>query len=198
MAKKKAVKKVSKSSSKAVAPQGTPGQPVMPKLSPEMEKKLKALKTKLDKFKAKVLDKFGDYIVGITVLPPQKDPKVDPKDPKAKENAKKEEDKIHTLVVVDDTDSKKMSKDELHNKFSTIIGKMAQDIDKNLEAKSVLLTDIWQNCYDGKYDINQLISIGAPIHDTGMLAAIKIAHIHKTMVMKSLRSMFYHMFLLVL
>jgi uncharacterized protein (UPF0332 family)/predicted nucleotidyltransferase len=184
MAKKKAVKKVSKSSSKAVAPQGTPGQPVMPKLSPEMEKKLKALKTKLDKFKAKVLDKFGDYIVGITVLPPQKDPKVDPKDPKAKENAKKEEDKIHTLVVVDDTDSKKMSKDELHNKFSTIIGKMAQDIDKNLEAKSVLLTDIWQNCYDGKYDINQLISIGAPIHDTGMLAAIKIAHIHKTMVMK--------------
>ena len=43
-------------------------------LPPGAEKKLKAIKKKLDEFKDKVLDKFGDYIVGITLLPQQKQP----------------------------------------------------------------------------------------------------------------------------
>ena len=77
-----------------------------------------------------------------------------------------------------------MSKDELHQKFSTIISKFAEDIDKNLIPQSILLTDLWQNCYDAKYDLNRLISLSAPIYDTGMLAAVKISEIHKSMVIK--------------
>ena len=158
--------------------------PSVPQLSPEMEKKLKALKEKLDKFKAKVLEKFGDYIVGITLLPPEKpqpkqgEKEVDPKD------LEKEEKNINLLVVVDDTTSQKMTKDELHHKFSTIIKQIADDIDKDIIPQSILLTDLWANCYDAKYDLNRLISMSAPIHDTGMLAAIKIAEIHKSMVLK--------------
>ena len=159
-----------------------------PKLPPELEKKLKALKTKLDKFKDKVVDKFGDYIVGITLLPPPKQPAQAPQGqaPQAtkKEEKKPNPDEIHVLVVVDDTTSKKMSKDELHHKFSSIIGKFAEETDKNIKAQSVLLTDIWQNSYDAKYDMNKMVSVGAPIYDTGMLAAIKIAEIHKSMVIK--------------
>jgi len=150
-------------------------------LSPELEKKLKSLKKKLNSFKDQVLDKFGDYIVGITLLPPEK-----PKEQDGKEDKKeKEEDKkIHVMVVVDDTTSKKMSKDELHQKFSTIIKEIAESVDKNIVSQSILLTDLWQNSYDGKYDLNRLISMGAPIHDTGMLAAVKISEIHKSMVIK--------------
>jgi len=147
-------------------------------IPPEMEKKLKALKEKLDTFKEKVLDKFGDYIVGITLLPPER-----PKEGEDKKD-KKEEKKIDVLVVVDDTTSQKMTKDELHNKFSTIVKQIGAEIDKNLAPQSILLTDLWQNSYDAKYDLNKLISMSAPIHDTGMLAAIKIAEIHKTMVLK--------------
>src|SRR3990167_74894 len=88
------------------------------KLPPEMEEKLKALKSTLDKFKDKVLEKFGDYIVGITLLPPEK-PAEKPKEENSKEKA--EERKINVLVVVDDTTSQKMSKEELYAKFSTII-----------------------------------------------------------------------------
>ncbi len=176
-----------KKSNKSLKPKSLkstqPGKTLLsntPKLPPEMEKKLKALKKKLDDFKGKVLEKFGDYIVGITLIPPEKPPA-------GKEEAKKEEkkeDKIELLVVVDDTDSKKMSKDELHQKFSTILKQIAEGIDKNIVPQAILLTDLWQNSYDGKYDLNRLISIGAPIHDTGMLAAIKIAEIHKSMVIK--------------
>lgn len=171
----------------------------MPKIPPEMEKKLKTLKTKLDLFKKKILDKFGDYIVGISLLPPEKTEKIkeankkddnkeeaNKKDDKTEDNHKEKDnkEKIHILVVVDDTTSKKMSKEELYDKFSTIIKQMAEEVDKDLVIQSVLLTDLWQNCYDAKYELNKVISLGAPIHDTGILSAIKITEVHKSMVIQ--------------
>ncbi len=169
-----------------------------PKLPPELEKKLKALKETLDSFKAKVLEKFGDYIVGIALLPPEQLPRPGevppapgmppqqplPQEQKHPESKEKEDQKINVLVVVDDSDSKKMSKDELYNRFSGIVKKIGEDVDKNIVPQSVLLTDIWQSCYDGKYDLSRLISLSAPIYDTGMLAAIKIAEIHKGLVLR--------------
>ena len=160
----------------------------LPKLPPEMEKKLKALKEKLDGFKGKVLEKFGDYIIGIALLPPekvlQKPEEATEKPAENKEKEQKDDQKINLLVLVDDTTSQKMTKEELHEKFSTIIKKMAEETDKNLAPQCLLLTDLWQNCYDAKYELNKLISLGAPIHDNGMLAAIKIAEVHKTMILK--------------
>ncbi len=150
-----------------------------PNISPEMEKKLKQLKTKLDKFKDNVLDKFGDYIVGITLLPPNKQ-----KNPEEGGKENTPSDQINLMVLVDDTSSKKMSKEELYKKFSSAIIEIAQNIDKSIVPQSVLLTELWQNSYDGKYDLNKLIAIGSPIHDSGMLAAVKISEIHKSMVIK--------------
>jgi len=166
---------------KAVPP-GMPLPANLPTIPPELEKKLKGIKDKLDKFKEKVLEKFGDYIVGITLLPPEK-PKEEQKEGEEKAD-KKDENKIHLMVVVDDTTSQKMTKDELFNKFSSIIKQIAEEVDKEITPQCALLSDIWQNCYDAKYDLNRLISISAPLHDTGMLAAIKIAEIHKSMVIK--------------
>jgi uncharacterized protein (UPF0332 family)/predicted nucleotidyltransferase len=77
-----------------------------------------------------------------------------------------------------------MTKYELRNKLQGIFDSMAKDIDKNLIPDAVLLSELWQNSYDAKYELNQLISMGAPIFDKGMLAAIKIAEIHKSMVLK--------------
>lgn len=159
-----------------------------PKVPAELEKKLKSIKKKLDDFKDKVLDKFGDYIVGITLLPPEKPPqKEENQPPAADQKGDKEQynpNRIDILLIVDDTDSKKMTKDELHQKITEIVKKISEDIDKNLSPQIVLLTDLWQNSYDGKYDLNKLISLGAPVYDMGMLAAIKIAEIHKSMVLK--------------
>ena len=184
----------------ASAPIPLPAAPPLPKLPPELEKKLQALKEKLDSFKQKVLDKFADYIVGMALLPPEPSPKAEGQPsgqpsgpssgqpsalPESKPESKaKEEQKINVLVIVDDTTSQKMTKDELHQKFSEIINKLAAEVDKNILPQNILLTDLWMNCYDAKYDLNRLISISAPIHDTGMLQAIKIAEIHKSMVLK--------------
>src|SRR3989344_5332221 len=95
-----------------------------------------------------------------------------------------QEDFIDILVLVDDSDSTKMPKFELRNKLVTIIDGMAQDIDPKLRAQVMILSELWQNAYDAKYEINGLIAMSAPLFDKGMLAAIKIAEVHKTMVIK--------------
>ncbi|MBN2458930.1 nucleotidyltransferase domain-containing protein [Candidatus Woesearchaeota archaeon] len=136
----------------------------------EAKKKLEEIKDKLDDFKKKLLEKFEGYIMAVALLPPDK------------EDEKKE--KINVLVLVDDSDSQKMSKEELKDRLAGIIEKMAVEIDPNLAAQTMILTEVWQACYDAKYEVLQMIAMSAPVHDTGMLAAIKISEIHKTMVLK--------------
>lgn len=141
-----------------------------PEISDDAKEKLEHMKKKIDKFKDKLLGKFEEYVLGIALLPP------------AKDDEKKE--KINILVLVDDADSKKMSKDELRDKLTELISNLAKEVDETLNPETLLLTDLWQNCYDAKYEILQLIASSATIYDKGMLAAIKISEIHKSMVLK--------------
>ena len=169
------------------------GMPAMPGFDPKQlpkdaQKKLKDMKKKLDTFQKKVLEKFDKYIMGIALLPPrqafpqnQMNP---PMDQPAQEQPKINKDEINVLVLVDDSDSKKMSKFELKDKLTTIIGQIAKETDENFVVSTVIITELWQNCYDAKHEMLQTIAMGAPIFDRGMLSAIKIAEIHKTMILK--------------
>jgi len=142
-------------------------------LPKEAKEKIQKIKKKLDKFQKEVVKKFDKYIIGIALLPPTKD-----------EKGEINKEDINTLVLVDDTDSKTMDKEELKEKLSTIIIGIAKDTDPNIKIEVIILSELWQNCYDGKYEILQMIAMGAPVYDTGMLSAIKLAEIHKTMVLK--------------
>ncbi|TKJ16983.1 hypothetical protein CEE44_00405 [Candidatus Woesearchaeota archaeon B3_Woes] len=148
-----------------------------PPLPPELEKKLKTIKSKLTKFQKEITKKFDKYIVAVSLLPP-------PKPEQMQKMKEEDKDKISVLVLIDDMDSKTMSKMELHQKLSTIIIEMAQKTDKKIFPEIILLSELWQNCYDGKYELLQMVSMSAPVYDNGMLAAIKIAEIHKSMVLK--------------
>lgn len=145
---------------------------LLSKLPKDAQDRLKKIKEELDQFQKAVVKKFDKYISGIALLPPPKDA-----DPKQK-------DQIHVLVLVDDSDSQKMSKGELKDKLHSIISKMGTDIDKNIVVQTIILSELWQSCYDGKTDLLQLIAVGAQVYDTGMLAAVKISEVHKTMVLK--------------
>ena len=144
-----------------------------PKIPKEMEEKLKKIKDKLDKFSKKIVKKFDKYILGTALLPPPKP-----------EEGKKPEDKISVLVLIDDSEPHKMSKYELREKLGSIISNIAKETDEKIHTETVLLSEVWQGCYDGKTDLLQLIAMSAPIYDTGMLSAIKISEIHKTMILK--------------
>ena len=95
-----------------------------------------------------------------------------------------QQDQVSILLLVDDTDSKKMTKEELKAKLSTIIQEMASGVDKKFVVQCIILSEVWQNCFDAKYDLLQVIASSAPVYDTGMLAALRISEIHKQMVIK--------------
>ncbi len=172
------------------------------KLPKEAQEKLRDIKKKLDKFKEAALAKFEKYIMGIALLPPpmpqqqaiaaegQLPPTLQSQAPQQAEGESPQQqapppaDQVNVLVLVDDSDSKKMTKDELKAKLSTIIQGMASEVDKKLAVQCIILSELWQNCYDAKYDLLQLIASSAPVFDTGMLAALRISEIHKQMVIR--------------
>ena len=177
-----------------VPPPGNPKElEAISKLPQDVQEKLKTIKTKLEKFQKKVLEKFDKYIVGVALMPPPKPeelqqlqqlqnpaaPPAPPVEPKPEDK-----DKIHVLVLVDDSDSKTMSKFELKDKLTAIIASIGKEIDPNITPQTLILSELWQNCFDAKYELLQLIALSAPIYDTGMLQAIKISEVHKTMVLK--------------
>ena len=104
MAKKE--KKESKQAEKEIE-QTDPKDPLS-KLPKDVQQKLKEIKGKLEQFQKEVLKKFEHYIMGIALLPPEK------------KGEKVLKDKINVLVLVDDTDSQRMTKQELKEKLGAI------------------------------------------------------------------------------
>lgn len=148
-----------------------------PKIPKELEEKFKELKTKLNKFKTEVLKKFNKYIVGISLLPPQK--------PEKEEEAKVNKKQINILILVDDSDVKQMSKMELIDKLTSVINKVSKDIDPNIKADVMLSSELVEACYDAKYDLIKMIANSAPLYDPkDLLAALRISEVHKSMVIK--------------
>src|SRR3989338_2370944 len=156
-------------------------------LPKEARQKLEDIKKKLELLKTEVLKRFEKYRGGFSLPPPQQS-QAPPPNAEPGANAPQvpppDNEKINVLILIDDSDSQSMSKVELKTKLTQIIENAAQDIYPNLNPMTVILSELWQNCFDGKFEMLQTIALGAPIYDTGMLSAIKIAEIHKTMVIK--------------
>ncbi len=140
-------------------------------LPEELKKKFEQLKNKIEKFKKSLLEKSGKSIIGISLLPPEK------------ESEKKEQ--INVLTLIDDSDQEKFVKEDIYSKLSSTTNRIAEDIDKNIKPQIMTLTDLREICFDAKYDILQAIAISFPLYDpTDLLAALKIAELHKSMTIK--------------
>jgi len=146
-------------------------------LPADARKKLQDIQDVLNKYQEKIVSKFQGYILGISLLPPNQPVE-------NKELTQEEKDAINVLVLLDDVDSKKMTKDELREKLGKIMVESAKDVDKRLNIESILVTDLWQACSDGKTELLKKIALSAPVFDRGMLSAVKIAEIHKQMVLE--------------
>jgi predicted nucleotidyltransferase len=177
MAKKKTEKKVAKKAKKEEVVMRKISDLVLPK---EVLDDLKPLEEKIDKFNRQILEKFDKYILGISLLPPPKEvpPNLKP------EEAEKFKRRINMLILVDDTEKSQMTKRELHQKIFQVVDKMAVEIDERIYPETMLISSLWQNCYDAKYDLLQLIAVAQHFYDRGMVAAIKISELHKRMVLE--------------
>ncbi len=159
-----------------------PKQIVIPE---EVKEKFKETKANLTKFKKDILKKFDKYILGITLLPNAKLLDEDLREEKPDEKKGNNPKDIGVLILIDDSDSKKLSKFELKDKLTAIIGKSAKDINDNLKTQVMLLSELRENCFDSKYEVLEAIALSAIFYDpSDILAAFKIAEVHKKMTIK--------------
>ncbi|RLE42889.1 hypothetical protein DRJ48_02490, partial [Candidatus Woesearchaeota archaeon] len=121
-------------------------QEMLKRLPKETQDKIKKVKKQLDKFKDEVLKKFDNYVVGIALLPPPElsagpqsrqpfgyPPTLQPmQPPQGAPQPTQPKEQVGVLVLIDDSDSKRMAKLELKTKLTQIIANIAKDIDKNL------------------------------------------------------------------
>ena len=137
----------------------------------ENKKKIEDLRSKLNIFRDKLLSKFSDYIVTVGLLPASRITYLD-----------REARKINLVVIVNDKDRKKLSRDELKEKISIIVNKLAQEVDNSLEPETILLSEIWYNCLYGNYKVIDVLQTVAPVYDTGILNGLKSTLLHKAMI----------------
>ena len=149
-------------------------------IPPELKKKLSSMKSKLDKLKKEVLNKFDKFIISIALLPPTDIEKEKKERPVSKDEEEKLKDQINILILVDDGDSK-MDIFELKDRLTKTINEMTEKIDKNMSCQTMLLSELRESCFDGKYEILGLIGMSAIIYDKGLISALKVAEIHKRM-----------------
>lgn len=136
----------------------------------DLKKKFDAIKLKLEKLKKEILKKYNKEIVGIALLPPQKE----------------EEDKFNVLIIADDSTCKNPEeKFDFKKKLMKFLIKLAEDTDKKIKIEVMCLWEIKEDCYDAKYEILKMIAMGVHLYDPkDFLGAIKISEVHKTMVLK--------------
>lgn len=143
----------------------------LPPIPDEIKAKFEELKNKLEKFKKALLDKFDKYIMGLALMPPLKD--------------SKNKNDINVFVLVDDSDSKDVAKFDLKDRLIKVVEKIAKDIDSNIKPEVMLNFELIESCYDSKYEILRDLSESTIFYDpSDMLAAIKIAEVHKSMAIK--------------
>ncbi|MFP4523668.1 MAG: nucleotidyltransferase domain-containing protein [Candidatus Woesearchaeota archaeon] len=146
---------------------------VIAQLPKDEQGKLIDIKNIVERFKDKIVTRLEGYVSGVSLLPPSKD-----------EKDKEDSEKINVLVLIDDYEAKKMSKEELSQKIKTVCDQQAKTVSERLHVEPMLLTELWQHCYDSKTEPLQMIAMSAIVYDTGMLSAIKISEVHKSLVLK--------------
>jgi len=149
----------------------------LPENSDKMKKEMNKTKKELEKLKNFILKKYN-YVQSLSILPPQ-----------AinffieEEEIPKETEKYLQLYMIVPEDKFKQIP-----KIKPEIIKKIEEIQKGLNQKIWLQIktpiDIWEICTDSKFELLSGIAMSFPIYDKGFLSGLRVAEIHKSMVLK--------------
>lgn len=135
----------------------------------------------LEKLQDEMTKGFKDTLKGLALLPPSTKKDAEGKDQlDAQGQPIVDKDTINVIALYDDTEQKGRFWDDVIVKNNDIAKKTSE----RLNVRAVFLQQLWTEFSDSKYDLAQDISVSLPFYDTGYLNAVKIAEVHKQMVLK--------------
>jgi predicted nucleotidyltransferase len=151
-------------------------------LTPEQEKEMQKVREELDSLKQYILDTHK-AVNGIGIIPPQAADMFDEENELTEEE--KKEKPMHLVVILPDDKEKEFT--AIRNDILKKIKESKQKIWLNL----FLEKDIWDIAMDSKYDLVEAIGMAFPLHDKGILGALRVAQIHKSLCLKKFEKYVY-------
>lgn len=144
-------------------------------IDPEMKKEMDKTKDNIEKFKKTIIKQFK-YIEGIGIIPAQAAPKIEEEFEVPVEECKKK--LIHLLVVIPEDNFKEIQK------VKSECIKLSKEIDEKLWVHVLTPVDVWNLGLDSKFDVLEAIGMVYPILDKGLFGALRVASIHKSLVLR--------------
>ena len=139
----------------------------------QFKKEIEKTKKELEKLKNFILKKFP-YIQAISILPPQAirffiEEEDVPKDA---------EKHTHLHLIIPDEKEKEISK------IKSEIIKQLEKVEPKVWIHIRTTANIWEICLDQKFELNSAIAMSFPLYDKGILGALRVAEIHKSLVLQ--------------
>jgi len=149
-------------------------KPIIPQGDDKAQKEMDKTKKDLDKLKNWIVKKFP-FTKALSILPPQAVPMFVDEEEVPKETEKQ----IQLYMVVPE---------EKYKEIPKIQQEIVKEMDK-VKSQKVWLqiktpVDIFENCLDSKFDLTNAIGMSFPLHDDGFLGALRVAEVHKTLVVR--------------
>jgi len=155
---------------KPMAPPGMPQGQGMPEPIDYQK-----LKKKLEDFRKKMLKKFP-FIISLGILPPNAAPLFEEDEGMPKEEIDKKP--THVMMIMPEDKYKELSK------IKPEVVKLAKESGENLWVHiKTAEVDMWNYGLDSKYEFIDAVAASFPLHDNGFLGALRVASIHKNLVL---------------
>ena len=132
------------------------------------------LKDKLEGFKKEVVKKYK-FALSLSILSPNASPLFEEDEGLPKEAI--ESKPIHMMMIIPEEQYKEIPK------IKPEIVKLAKETKENLWVHIKTPVDLWNYGLDSKFEFLDAVSGSFPLYDKGFLGALRVANIHKTLVL---------------
>ncbi|PIN93609.1 hypothetical protein COU56_03555 [Candidatus Pacearchaeota archaeon CG10_big_fil_rev_8_21_14_0_10_31_9] len=147
----------------------------MAQLSEQDVKKMDAQKKELEKIKNWITKKFP-FTIALGILPPEYVQKIEEEEDIPEEERK--EKRIHIVHIIPEEEFKNIPK------IKKEILEYTKDSKPKLWFHIITPVDIWNFYMDSRHYLTAPIAMAFPLYDTGLLGALRVAEIHKNMVIR--------------
>lgn len=153
---------------------------VVPEQTTQAQKEMEKTKKELEKLKGFIVKKYP-FVQAVSLLPPQSikdfiEEEIGEDIPK--EKFEKLSKKMHLNIIIPDDNEKKIP--EMKKAILEQIEKSKQDVWIYIRTPA----EIWEICMDQKFELSSAISMSFPLYDKGILGAMRVAEIHKSLVVQ--------------
>jgi len=146
------------------------------------EKEMQKVREKIESLKNFITKKYK-FVNAIGIIPPQAAHIFDEENELSEEEKKKKP--MHLVVILPD------EKEKEYNSIKNELLKKIKESNENIWLNLYLEKDIWDYSMDSKFEYVEAIGMSFPLYDKGILGAIRVAQIHKSLVLKKFEKYVY-------